>query len=116
MMRVLEADVCGKYASSMFNDRHSRRHSLLYVTAAYASSMFNDRHSRRHSLLYVTAAYASSMFNDRHSQSRGIAELQLRLHRPKKYKGPFSVDCRERGSHARGVYPTRDTSRMGTAR
>ena len=24
--------------------------------------------------------------------------------------------CRGRGSHARGVYPTRDTSRMRTAR
>ena len=27
----------------------------------------------------------------------------------------FSTDCRERGSHARGVYPTQDTS-QGTAR
>ena len=26
------------------------------------------------------------------------------------------MNYRERGSHARGVYPTRDTSRMGTAR
>ena len=26
------------------------------------------------------------------------------------------MDCRDRGSHARGVYPTHDTSRMGTAR
>ena len=26
------------------------------------------------------------------------------------------MGCRERGSHARGVYPTQDTSRMGTAR
>ena len=33
-----------------------------------------------------------------------------------KYKGPFSMDCRERGSYARGVYPTQDTSRMGTVR
>ena len=33
-----------------------------------------------------------------------------------KYKGPFSMDYRERGSHARGVYPTQYTSRMGTAR
>ena len=24
--------------------------------------------------------------------------------------------CRERGSHARGVYPKQDTSRLGTAR
>ena len=33
-----------------------------------------------------------------------------------KYKGPFSIDYRERGSHARGVYPTPYTSRMGTAK
>ena len=33
-----------------------------------------------------------------------------------KYKGPYSIDYRERGSHARGVYPTPYTSRMGTAR
>ena len=33
-----------------------------------------------------------------------------------KYEGPFCIDFRERGSHARGVYPTQDTSRMGTAR
>ena len=26
------------------------------------------------------------------------------------------MDCRERGSHARGVYLTQDTSLMGTAR
>ena len=26
------------------------------------------------------------------------------------------MDYRERGSHARGVYPSQDTSRMGTAR
>ena len=33
-----------------------------------------------------------------------------------KYERHLSMDCRERGSHARGVYPTQDTSRMGTAR
>ena len=26
------------------------------------------------------------------------------------------MDCRERGCHARGVYSTQDTSRMGTTR
>ena len=30
--------------------------------------------------------------------------------------GPSSMGCRERGSHALGVYPRQDTSRMGTAR
>ena len=30
-------------------------------------------------------------------------------------RGTPSMDCRKRGSHARGVYPTKDTSRMGTA-
>ena len=35
-----------------------------------------------------------------------------------KYKEPFSMDYRERGSHARGtyVYPTQYTSRMGVER
>ena len=33
-----------------------------------------------------------------------------------KYMGPFSIDYREQGSHARGVYITQYTSRMGTAR
>ena len=33
-----------------------------------------------------------------------------------KYKGISSMDCRERGSYARGVYPTQYTSRMRTAR
>ena len=37
------------------------------------------------------------------------------VHRPK-YGGPYSIDCRERGTHARGVYPTQDTSSMGTAK
>ena len=32
------------------------------------------------------------------------------------YKGPFSIDYRERGSHARGVHPTQYTSHMGTIR
>ena len=31
-----------------------------------------------------------------------------------KYKGPFSIDYRERGFHARGVYLTQYTLRMGT--
>ena len=33
-----------------------------------------------------------------------------------KYKGTFDMDCRERRSHALGVYPTQDTSRMGIER
>ena len=33
-----------------------------------------------------------------------------------KYKGPFSMDNREWGSHALGVYPKQDTLSMGTAR
>ena len=36
------------------------------------------------------------------------------VNRPR-YRGPASTDCRDRGSHARGVYPSQDTSRMGTA-
>ena len=39
-------------------------------------------------------------------------------HDPKrpKYKGPFTMDYRERRSHARGVHLTQDTTRMGAAR
>ena len=39
-------------------------------------------------------------------------------HDPKisKYKGQFSIDYRERRSHARDMHPTQNTSRMGTAR
>ena len=39
------------------------------------------------------------------------------MHDPKrpKYKGPISMAYMERGSHARGVYPTQYTSRMRTA-
>ena len=33
----------------------------------------------------------------------------------RKYKGTSGMDCRERGSHARGLYPTQYTSRMETA-
>ena len=29
---------------------------------------------------------------------------------------PSSMDCREQGSQARGVYPTQDTSRMETVK
>ena len=47
----------------------------------------------------------------------GLSSLRsIRIvHRPK-YKGPSSIDNRERGSQARGVYPTQDTSHMGKAR
>ena len=31
------------------------------------------------------------------------------VHSPK-YKGPFRMDCRKRGSHDQSVYPTQDTS------
>ena len=31
-------------------------------------------------------------------------------------RGTSSIDCRERRSHVRGVYPTQYTSRMETAR
>ena len=39
-------------------------------------------------------------------------------HDPKrqKYKGPFSMDYRERGSHALSVYLSQYTSPMGTAK
>ena len=34
----------------------------------------------------------------------------------RKFKGTSSMNYRERRSHARGVYPSQYTSRMGTAR
>ena len=40
---------------------------------------------------------------------------QVTKHDNKKYTGLYN-NCSERGSHARGVYPTQDTSRMGTAK
>ena len=43
-----------------------------------------------------------------------IKAVVSRCKRPK-YKGPSSMDYRERESHARGVYPTQDTSRIETA-
>ena len=45
---------------------------------------------------------------------RSVATLRPQSHFSSKYKGPSSMDCRERGSHAAGVYPTQDTSRMET--
>ena len=48
--------------------------------------------------------------------NRLVATLRpLRYFAPK-YKGPSSMDNRERGSHARGVYPTQDTSALETVR
>ena len=41
---------------------------------------------------------------------------QSMILKDKKYKGPFSMDYRERGSHAWGVYPAQYTSGMGTTR
>ena len=44
-----------------------------------------------------------------------VISLKQSLKRPK-YKVPFSMEYRERESHARGVRPTQYTSCMGTAR
>ena len=45
-----------------------------------------------------------------------IVMLRSLSHFASKYKGPSSIGYRERGSHARGVYRTQGTSRMGKAR
>ena len=47
---------------------------------------------------------------------RGRDHLGTRLFSGPKYKGPFSVDYRDRGSHVLSVYPTHDTSCMEIAR
>ena len=44
-----------------------------------------------------------------------IATLRPLSYFTSKYKGPSSMDCRERGSHARGVYTAHDTLRMKKA-
>ena len=53
------------------------------------------------------------VFCDRHD-GRPITTLRPLSHLALKCKGPSSMSCRDRGSYARGVYPTQDTSRMGT--
>ena len=40
----------------------------------------------------------------------------MRVVHRQKYKGQFSMDYSDRGSHALGVYSTQYNSRMGTAR
>ena len=45
-----------------------------------------------------------------------VATLPPLSHLAAKYKGPSSMGCRERGSHALDLYLTEDTSRMETAR
>ena len=44
------------------------------------------------------------------------ASGQYRVVYRTKCERPLRMNHRERGSHARGVFPTQDTSRMGTAR
>ena len=41
---------------------------------------------------------------------------QSMILKDRKNEGPLSIDYRERGSHALGVYPTQYTSRVGTER
>ena len=53
---------------------------------------------------YNIAGLKQSLVNTKSLQKKG------------KYKGTFSMACRQRGSHARSVYPIQDTSRMRTAR
>ena len=51
-------------------------------------------------------------FND----GRSIATLRSLKHFASKYKSPSCMDYRVQGSHARGVYRTQGSSRIGTAR
>ena len=41
---------------------------------------------------------------------------QYELFTDRNKREPFCMDYRDRGSHARGAYPTQDTSPAGTAR
>ena len=49
---------------------------------------------------------------------RGLRVFSLceEVTKDRNIRGTSSMDCRERGSHARDVYPTQYTSRMETAR
>ena len=59
--------------------------------------------------------YIYILFCDR-PNGRSLPTLQSLSYFASNYKGQFSMDCKEQGSHARGEYPTQDTSRMGAAR
>ena len=39
-------------------------------------------------------------------QGKKSSLKSIRVVQRSKYKGPLSIDCRDRGSHARGVYPS----------
>ena len=45
-----------------------------------------------------------------------ITTLRPLSHFASKHKEPYSIDCRERRFHARGVYLTQDTTRMRVSR
>ena len=44
---------------------------------------------------------------------RSVAEIRFKFFRPE-IQRPFSMDYKERGSHAWGVYPTQDISRINS--
>ena len=66
--------------------------------------MLHKGQTKHHFLLFLF--FLNQSFSTRHSMNL----------KDQKYKGPFSIDNSERRSHARGVYPTQDTSRMGTVK
>ena len=59
--------------------------------------------------------YQSSRLLLLYRRLKGLLSLQRHCKRPK-YKGTSSMECREWGSHARGVYPAQYTSRMETVK
>ena len=60
--------------------------------------------------------FPQSCYNAVHKIEKREDLFGTRLFSGLKYKRLFYINCRERGSHGRGVYPTQYTSCMETAR
>ena len=62
-------------------------------------------------------AYGRSFVNYYFNKFKAVlSHVAKRDHKRATYKRPFSMDYREQRSHARGMYSTKDTPRMGTVR
>ena len=85
------------------------KYTKYYFTDLFGSitSQYNNTHLIRFLLLYFLL-YLRSL-NSSYSISKHVSKRS-------KYKEVSSMNCMARESHARGVYPTQDTPRMGTAR
>ena len=71
--------------------------------------VLNDVSITQKKYIYIHAFSSSSS-----NSSNNSGALWIDNNAPE-IQGNTSMNCRERGSHARGVYSTQYTSRMGTA-